>query len=431
LNKKHFYPKGFLWGTATSSHQVEGGSTGNNWIAFEEAKDANGCPRIAGGQRSGRACEHWERYREDIRLMTDVGLNAYRFSVEWSKIEPGEGLFDQEVLRHYETLVEALLAAGVTPMLTLHHFTNPLWFEARGGFLSEDSPAVFSRFARVVYQRLSDRIPLWCTINEPAVFAVNGYFTGEFPPAHHSARSAATVLRNLLRTHSAVYDACKSINPGPAIGLATNMFVYEPASAWNPFDVAIARIADRNLNDAILEYLETGRFRFGFPGVVRARIDANGAHGCDFVGLNYYTRFFLHWSPLRPRVVLPVTSRSTGSITDMGWEIHPEGLGLMLDRIGRMTSKPIYVTENGLADDSDTLREAFMNDHLAVVEKKVAGGLDLRGFFFWTLMDNFEWAHGFTKRFGLYRVDFETQKRTLRKGSGAYLEYIRSVGYLA
>ena len=210
------------------------------------------------------------------------------------------------------------------------------------------------------------------------------------------------------------------------------MFVYEPASAWNPFDVAIARIADRNLNDAILEYLKaTGRFRFGFPGVVRARIDANGGHGCDFIGLNYYTRFFLHWSPLRPRVVLPVRGRSAGSITDMGWEIYAEGLGLMLDRIGGMTSKPIYVTENGLADDGETLREAFIKDHLAVVEKKVAGGLDLRGFFFWTLMDNFEWAHGFTKRSGLYRVDFETQKRTLRKGSGAYPEYIRSVGYLA
>ena len=410
---------------------MEGGSTANNWIAFEDARDVNGRPCIAGGQRSGRACEHWERYRDDIRLMTDIGLNAYRFSVEWSKIEPQEGSIDQEVLRHYEDMVDALLAADVTPMLTLHHFTNPLWFEKRGGFLSEGSPETFTRFARVVYERLAGRVPLWCTINEPAVFAVNGYFTGEFPPAHHSVRSAATVLRNLLRTHSAVYASCKAINPTPAIGMATNMFVYEPASSWNPFDVAIARIADRNLNDAILEYLVHGRFRFGFPGVVRERIDASADHGCDFIGLNYYTRFFLHWSPLRPRVVLPVTKASAGSITDMGWEIHPEGLGQMLDRIKGMTSKPVYVTENGLADDSDTLREAFINDHLAVLEKKVAEGLDLRGFFFWTLMDNFEWAHGFTKRFGLYQVDFDTQKRTLRTGSGAYREYIRNVGYLA
>ncbi len=431
MNRKRIYPEGFLWGTATSSHQVEGGSTRNNWTAFEDAKDAGGRPRITGGQRSGRACEHWERYREDIRLMTDIGLNAYRFSVEWSKIEPEEGVFDGEVLKHYEGLVDALLASGITPMITLHHFTNPLWFENRGGFLSEDSPDVFARFARVVYKRLSDRVPLWCTINEPAVFAVNGYFTGEFPPAHHSARSAAAVLRNLLRTHSAVYAACKTINPTPAVGIATNMFDFEPASAWNPLDVAIARIADRNLNDAILEYLADGRFRFGFPGVVRERIDANGDHGCDFVGLNYYTRFFLHWSPLRPGVVLPVTKHNAGSITDMGWEIHPAGLGRMLDRIARSTSKPIFVTENGLADDSDTLREAFINDHLAVVEKKVTEGLDLRGFFFWTLMDNFEWAHGFSKRFGLYHVDFNTQKRTLRRGSGAYGEYIRNVGSLA
>jgi beta-glucosidase len=431
MNTTALYPKGFLWGSATSSHQVEGGSTGSNWTAFEDEKDANGCSRIAFGQRSGRACEHWERYKDDIRLMTNIGLNAYRFSVEWSKIEPEEGVFNQEALGHYEELVDALLAAGVTPMLTLHHFTNPLWFEKRGGFLSENSPDVFARFARVVYQRLAGRVPLWCTINEPAVFAVNGYFIGEFPPAHHSAKEAAIVLRNLLRTHSAVYAACKAANPAPAIGMATNMFVYEPASSWNPFDVAVARVADRNLNDAILEYLVDGRFRFGFPGVVRERMDAGIDHGCDFIGLNYYTRFFLHWSPLHPRVVLPVTKTSGGRITDMGWEVHPAGLGRMLDRIHRMTSKPIYITENGLADDSETLRTAFIKDHLAVVEKKLTEGLNLRGFFFWSLMDNFEWAHGFTKRFGLYHVDFTTQQRTLRTGSGAYREYIRNVGYLA
>ena len=418
------FPADFLWGAATSSHQVEEGCTNNNWFAFESARDASGRPRVAGGQKAGDACLHWSRFRDDIGLLKEMELNAYRFSVEWSKIEPREGTWDESALAHYEEVVDALLDAGIVPMVTLHHFTNPLWFEESGGFLRPDSPDVLARFSRRVYERLADRVPYWCTINEPSVFAVNGYVTGEFPPAGHSMSDAGTVLGNMLRAHTRMYEACKGYSASPQVGLATNIFIYAPARRLHPLDRIAARLAHRNMNEEILGYLVDGEMDFHFPFLVRMRLHAAPPGAFDFVGVNYYTRFHLRFSVNGTGHVTQALRSGPERTTDMGWEIYPEGLLESLRLVAARTAKPIFITENGLADDTDVKRPAFFRDHLNAVCEALKRGMDVRGYFCWSLMDNFEWAHGYSKRFGLYHVDFGTQKRTLRKGSETLRDFI-------
>jgi beta-glucosidase len=418
-------PDDFLWGAATSSHQTEGGCTNNNWSAFESAVDASGRPRIAGAQKSGDACQHWNRFEEDICLLKEMGLNAYRFSVEWSKIEPREGVWDDSAMAHYERVVDALCARGIVPMVTLHHFTNPLWFEERGGFLAHDAPDMLARFCRRVYGRLADRVPFWCTLNEPAVFAVNGYVTGEFPPAACDVKKAGMVLGNMLRAHSRIYQECKEVDAGPRIGLAVNMFIFAPARAWHPLDRIAAILAQRNMNEQILRYLVDGELDFHFPFMVRTRITAMPQDAFDFIGLNYYTRFHLRFSMGEAGHVRQVVAAGPMQTTDMGWEIYPDGLRQLLHYIAGRTPKPIIVTENGIADDSDGKRSGFFKDHLRSLLEARKAGVDVRGYFCWTLMDNFEWAHGYSKRFGLYHVDFSTQQRTLRDGSRVLRDFIR------
>ena len=416
--------RSFLWGSATSAHQVEGGCLNNNWSLFESSVGHGGTHRVYGGQKAGLACDHWNRYRDDIVLMKGLSLNAYRFSVEWSKVEPSEGEFDRRALDHYAEVVGELCSSGITPMVTLHHFTNPIWFEKKGGFLNSDSPRLFGRFARRVAERLSPAVRLWCTINEPTVYAVNGYATGEFPPGLRDPRKSVTALGNLLRAHSEAYTGVKNTDPDGQIGPALSVFILEPASRWNMLDVAGTFLADRNLHHSVIRYFAGGEFKFRFPGIGREELRSPSDQNADFIGVNYYTRFFLRFRPWSPEPVASFRKAPATDLTDTGWEIYPEGLSQALLAVHELTSKPIYVTENGIADDSDTRRSHFIRQHLHALRKAQCNGVDVRGYFFWSLLDNFEWSHGFSKRFGLYHVDFATQQRTLKAGSKAYPEMI-------
>lgn len=417
--------KDFLWGSATSAYQVEGNCTNNNWFQFESAVDEQGQPRISHGQKAGIACDHWNRYQEDIQLMKALSLNAYRFSVEWSKIEPKPGEFDESALDHYEQVVDELLASGIEPMVTLHHFTNPIWFEEQGAFLQEDSPEVLARFVERVVRRLSPKVKLWCTVNEPSAYALTGYFAGLFPPAEKSLQKAATVLRNLLRAHTAAYTCIKGIDQQARVGLVVIVLIYDPPGRWNLLDVAFNRLLGRNMNDSHFTYLVDGRFKFSVPGQASVSYDSGIRDAFDFVGVNYYTRFLWRLRPFGKKKLDIVTNAPPERLTDMGWEIYPQGLYRALKLVTGYTSKPIYITENGIADDSDTKRAAFIEDHLLVVKRAAAEGMNIKGYFYWSLMDNFEWAHGFEKRFGLYHVDYHNQKRTLREGSRKYPEIIQ------
>jgi len=419
------FGKDFLWGSATSSYQVEGYCTSNNWFQFESAVDEKGQPRISKGQKAGAACDHWNRYKEDIQLMKELSLNAYRFSVEWSKIEPRQGEFDESALDHYEQVVDELLANGIEPMVTLHHFTNPVWFEEQGAFLQENSPDIFARFVERVVGRLGSKVKLWCTINEPSAYAFGGYFVGLFPPAKKNLRTAAVVLRNLLRAHTASYTSIKKIQPQSQVGLVVVMLIYDPPSRWNLLDVVFSRLLGRNMSDSHFTYLTEGRFKFSMLGLAGESYVSGIRDAFDFVGVNYYTRFLWKLRPYGKRKLDIVRKAPPERVTDMEWEIYPEGLYRVLKQVTRYTSKPIYITENGIADDSDTKRAKFIEDHLLVLNKAVADGMNIKGYFYWSLLDNFEWAHGFEKRFGLYHVDYAAQKRTLREGSRKYPEIIQ------
>jgi beta-glucosidase len=418
------FGKDFLWGSSTSAYQVEGNCTNNNWYLFESETDEQGRPRIAGGQKCGLAADHWNRYKEDIQLMKSLHLNAYRFSVEWSRIEPAEGVFADTALDHYERVVDELRANGIEPLITLHHFTNPIWFEKNGAFLQENSPELLTRYAEKVVKRLGPKVRFWSTINEPSVYALNGYFLTEFPPAVRDPAKASVVFRNLLRSHAHCYKRIKEIRADAEVGLLVNIYLFDPPSSWNLLDVTLARYLNKDFSTAILDFLNTGVFDFSLPGIASEHFDSGLRDTYDYVGLNYYTRFRYRFDPISEQKLVEVQHLPPSELTDRGWEIYPEGLYRALKMISSRTSKPIYITENGIADDRDSRRAGFIEDHLLITNRAIADGMNIKGYFYWSLLDNFELAKGFDVRFGLYAVNYATQERTLRSGSKKYSEIV-------
>jgi beta-glucosidase len=423
-----YFPPNFLWGVASSAHQVEGGCNNNQWSRFEEEPG-----RIRGGERAGAACEHWQRYPEDIALITALGARAYRFSVEWSKIEPRPGEWDEAAIEHYRALCAALRAAGIAPVVTLHHFTHPQWFEEMGGFADaeprrrEENIARFVGFASRIFLELNPLVAMWCTINEPEVVAMEGYLRGTFPPGERDPQRAAEALAGLLQAHAAVYQALKRL-PGGAkakIGLVKNIFHFDPQRRWHVGDWAAARAAHRFFNGAALEALQSGRLKMRIPGLGAAvdRVIEGLVGSLDFIGLNYYSQIHLRLDLRAPERAVPC-ARPEDVPTDMPYAIYAEGLYRALHQISALGA-PIYVTENGIADKADDRRALFIRRYLYALSRAVRDGLDVRGYFYWSLLDNFEWAEGFSMRFGLYEVDFTTQERRLRAGARPFIEAIR------
>ena len=417
--------RNFFWGSATSAYQVEGYCTNSSWNLFENSVDEKGNPRILNKQVAGKTSDQWNRYKEDIQLMKKLGLNAYRFSVEWSKIEPEEGKFNEKVLDHYEKVVDELVSNGIEPMITLHHFTNPIWFEKKGAFTQEESPKKFARFVEKVFTRLGSKVNLWCTINEPTIYAFNGYYFGAFPPAERDMKKAAEVYKNLLRAHTEAYLIIKRYNLNAQVGIATAMFAFDPSSWWNLIDVIAVYFANRNMNEALLYYLKNGVFDFYYPFIVKEEYESETMNTFDFIGINYYTRFNIKFNPFNKSIFQYDQDVPADKLTDMDWEIYPEGLYRILKMTDSYINKPIFITENGIADNSDKKRAKFINEHLLVLNKAVSEGMNIKGYFYWSLIDNFEWTYGFAKRFGLYEVNFNTQERTLRDGSKMYPEMIK------
>jgi beta-glucosidase len=424
-NAIHF-PAGFLWGVATSAHQVEGGCDNNNWSEWESARDENGEPRIKNGQKAGVACDHWNRYKEDITLMQELGVKAYRFSVEWSKIEPHEGHFDLAAIRHYRDVCDALLAAGIKPVVTLHHFTHPIWFERRGAFEREENIPFLARFCELVFQELHDKVHLWCTINEPEVFASQGCFQGVFPPGKKDPQLAGVVLKNLLEAHAQAYQALKRLPNGDKaqIGLVKNIFQFDPYRRWHLFDWLVSRQFNGLFTDAIIRFFKTGHFDFSLPGLANVEhFNAAAPHTLDFIGLNYYSHMQVkfHWNH---KEFFTFEHRPDETMTDMPYPIYAEGFYRAIKTVAQL-GVPIYITENGIADAKDDRRDLFIRRYLFALSEAIEEGCDVRGYFYWSLMDNFEWAEGYDMKFGLYHVDFETQVRRLREGARYFVKVVK------
>ena len=419
------FPKSFYWGTATASHQVEGGCVNNNWHAWEHNKDDQGKSRIKDNQKSGLACDHWNRYQNDINLIKSLGITHYRLSLEWSKIQPSKNEYNEDVIDHYIDVVDCLLNENITPVITLHHFTNPIWFEDLGGFENENNIDYFVSFCKKIFPLFNQKVKIWCTINEPEVYAVMGYFVGVFPPGNKSPQLAVEVLKNLLIAHTRVYHVLKEMPYGNTckIGLVKNIMQFDPYRRWHLLDWIVCHITNKIYNGIALSYLKTGKININYPFFARLTYSSeNAALATDFFGLNYYSHNHLKFK-FDKYEFFENKYMKNDIMTDMPYTIYAEGFYRAI-KDAQKIGKPIIITENGIADGKDDRRSIFIQRYIYAMYRALQEGANIQGYFYWSLMDNFEWAEGYDMKFGLYEVDFKTQERTLRKGAKAFVDII-------
>jgi beta-glucosidase len=418
------FPSSFLFGTATSATQIEGSCTTSDWFEF-----ATQPGRIKGGDRPDQACDAWRRWEGDVALQRALGLGAHRMSIEWARIEPRPGEIDRAALDRYREMVGALRDAGIEPMITLHHFTLPAWLARSGGLLADGFAERLAGLARVAVGALGDLCRRWVTINEPNVLAANAYLLGAWPPAEKSPIAAVKAHYRLLEAHVAAYRALKERGDTVQVGVAHHLRVAEPEHDDSVLDRAAARAFARVFNDAFAAAVCEGRMYGPFDALAGSRrfrvADARGTQ--DFFGINYYSRDLLRFAADRPgeffcQRVVP----SGAAVSDLGWEIYPAGLGRLARVWARRSGLPVYVTENGIADAVDAKRASFLIEHLTELGRVVADGVDVRGYFHWSLTDNFEWAEGYAPRFGLFEVDYTTQERRARPSAHVYAGIARA-----
>jgi beta-glucosidase len=404
---------------AVSHYQVEGDDP-CDWSRWE----AEG--RTKGGA-CGRAAGSWTRYEEDAGLAAAAGANAYRFSVSWSRVEPWRGAFDVAALARYRRFVVQLAALRLEPAVTLLHYAHPIWFHGETPWTSTASVAAFTRFAREVARALAPHVRLWTVLNEPLVLLLGGFLDGQIPPGLADARSARRALDNLLAAHAEAAAAIREEAPGSAIGVAHNMMAFAPERARHPLDRFLARRAHRAYNLALLEAFATGRWSFTLPPFTRfsGRRDDLPA-SLDVTGVNFYSRLHLRF-PGRTRRAgsFSYLDRTRRGLTDNGWEIVPEAFVPLL-RDAASIGRPLLVTENGLADGRDTMRTRFLREHAAAIDAARAEGLPVAGYFYWSLLDNYEWLDGFGPKFGLYEVDRATLERRPRPSMAVFRELGKS-----
>lgn len=408
-----YFPANFRWGTATSSHQVEGQNENNDWWAFEQQPGAV-MERIG----SGTACNWWEDAEADLDRAAEMGTNAHRLSLEWSRIEPEPSVFDSDALARYREILQAMHERGIEPMVTLHHFSNPLWLIEKGDFDSELVVEYFRRYAAKAAQALGDLVPLWITINEPMIYAYMRYITGKFPPGTQRGWGAASRgLQNMLRCHAAAYHALKENDPATQVGIAKNMIAFDPVPGRNPLHAWWAGQVSWLMNDWWMQAMTDGRLR---RPLGHGHVDGL-AGSFDFTGINYYTRFYLRFLRGQENEWPADAQVSDGNYG----EVYPAGLFRVIKHAMRY-GKPIYITENGLPDKADKLRPAFLLTHLREVWRAVSFNWPVRGYYHWSLVDNFEWDRGWTQRFGLIALDLSTGERRLRRSGQLYGEICRT-----
>lgn len=442
------FPDGFLWGAATSAHQIEGSPLADGaglsiWQRFSHTPG-----RVKNGDTGDVACDHYRLWRSDIDLMRALGLTAYRFSISWSRILPdGTGRVNPKGLDFYSRLVDGLRDAGIRPFATLYHWDLPAALDDRGGWLNRDVADWFAEYAGTMFRALDDRVETWCTLNEPWVVSDGGYLFGALAPGHRNRFEGPLASHNLLRAHGLAVQAYRASDGRRPIGLVVNLEPKYPASQ-DPADLAATARADAYMNRQFLDPVFRGHYPeemaevFGeaWPRHPDSDLDAIRTP-IDFLGVNYYTRGVTrydarprHWLLRAGRVPQPHHTH-----TETKWEVYPPGLSDTLlwvrERYGNF---PIFVTENGAAfydpptadgeTVDDPLRVSYLREHLRAARAAIDKGVDLRGYFVWSLLDNFEWSHGYSKRFGIVHVDYATQKRTLKASARFYADVIRSNG---
>jgi beta-glucosidase len=434
------FPQGFVLGAATASYQIEGAARADGrgesiWDRFSHSPG-----RVKGGDTGDVACDHYHRYREDVALMAELGLDAYRFSVAWPRVLPaGTGPVNEPGLDFYDRLVDELLRRGITPFVTLYHWDLPQALEDAGGWPVRATAEAFARYARIVAERIGDRVRHFATFNEPLIVSDHGYRLGSHAPGRTEPEAALAAAHHLLVAHGSAVGEIRTAAPGASVGIVLNLEPQHPATA-HPLDVEAAGVAHDQVNRWFLDpvvgrgYPEDGarawgwrreEIRPGDPDLVAAPI--------DFLGVNYYFRSIVRSPVLRGLDEQPDEPERTA----MGWEVYPAGLVEVLEFAASRTGDlPIYVTENGAAfpvDEVDPSRDPdrvrFLRRHLAAAQEAIERGVPLRGFFVWSLLDNFEWAQGYGPRFGIVHVDYGTMERRVRD-SGRFWASVAREGRL-
>lgn len=419
-------PRGFLFGTATASLQIEGGDENNSWYRWCKAS------HVTDGSDCFIADDHWNRVEQDVSLIAELGNNAYRMSLEWSRIEPEEGRWSEEALAHYRNELRLLVDQGIRPLVTLHHFSNPLWFEDSGGWLDRRAVGRFERYAERVVRALGDLVSEWITINEPNVFLIMGYAFGVWPPGQKSVAKVLRGARVMTEAHARGYETIHRVqreawNVEPRVGVAHHLRIYDPV-ANKPHHRFAAHLYERVTQEMFVRAMTDGESIWPLGKVDLSA--ARGSHGLlsDFFGINYYTRDMIRLA-LSPGSLFGTQELAPGAETnELGWELYPEGLSRLMHRYWERYGLPILITENGTCDARDAIRPRYLVNHLEAVARAIEAGVNVEGYFHWSLMDNFEWVEGLSARFGLYEVNYDTQERTLRDSGKLYAEIARAGG---
>jgi beta-glucosidase len=416
--KRPQFPKDFLWGASASAYQVEGGLR-NQWSEWEKAnakrlglespKKLAWLPhqeRIAsdlsdpGNYISGKGVEHYERYEADFDLLKKLNMNAYRFGIEWSRLEPREGDWDESAIEHYRSYIRSLKRRGIEPIPTLWHWTLPLWFSDKGGFEKKSNIKYFERYARKIADEFAGELTYILTINEPNVYAGFSYVTGDWPPQRKRPVLGLTVYKNLVRAHRSAYGVLKASNPRLMVSIAHSLGEIRPKNSRNPLNRLVVRLAMYVWNWWFLDRIK---------------------NHSDFVGVNFYITEYRDW--------LGRTRNPAHPVNDLGWYMEPKGLAHLLERTWRRYRKPLIITENGLADSSDSQREWWLSETFTAMREALGGGVNLIGYLHWSLLDNFEWTYGWWPKFGLVAVDREHgMKRSVRPSARWFADRIKDSG---
>ena len=399
------FPENFFFGSATSSYQVEGGNKNSDWCLWEK--------NISFSDPSGAACSQYEKFPEDFRLASNLGHNAHRLSIEWSRIEPEEGFFDQEQISHYKEVIRDLKKNNLEPIITLHHFSNPIWFSQKGGWEKQDNIEFFLSYVKTIVKALSDDVKFWVSINEPVIYAYYSYFLGDWPPQKTSLKETVTVMDNMAKAHIQAYSIIKNIYfesklKKPMISIAKHFIVFE--------------YCDYSLKNKIAVMLRDWLFNFRLVNRL------NKAKTLDFIGVNYYTRKMINVKRFRLKNLLSDECEHIHHDVKknfLGWHIYPQGLLKILLRLKKY-KVPVFILENGICTEDDSVRWEFIYDHLLSVLKAINKGINVIGYLYWSLLDNFEWDKGYAPKFGLVKVDFKSQKRTVRESALKYGKICRT-----
>lgn len=386
------FPEGFLWGAATASYQVEGGNYNSSWWDFEQLEGS-----IKNGESAEYAVNHYDMYSSDIDLMKDLNLNSYRFSIEWSRIEPEKGEFDDTEIEHYSDVIQKLRKEGIEPMVTLLHHSVPKWFEDEGGFKSSRSVEYFSEYVQYVVSALGEEVSLWITINEPMAYITCGYISGKWPPGQMDLKAVPFVFANLVRSHKRAYGVIHTYDHDAEVGIAEHTSHVVPAGEKNFAENIAVMVIDKVWNHHMIEEI----------------LDE-----LDFIGIHYYYK-----QTISTKLAFEALNNDPEDFESRSMErsYYPQGLYELLIEFSSY-GKAIYITELGVQDYHQIERDKFIKDHLIEVYYAIKDGADVRGFYYWTLLDCFEWSEGYEPKFGLYEVDRSDMKRILKEKSEVYAE---------